>query len=175
MPYRIRVRALVACSAASLLGMPLALQAQTPEECLPNPLVPGTCLGIETMMPGILDARPSLPTASDEMTGHRDQRRQRLAPGGQPSAESKAARTDARSRPSRSTSGGNAGAGAPGRAATGRPAAPGAAVNSVLGRAAGRPTAASPTAAPSQNQNAVDTDAAKRAKERARRRSRTPG
>lgn len=175
MPYWIGVRTLAACSSTLLLGMPVALWGQTPNECLPNPLVPGSCLGIETVVPGIRIEPHFLPTPRKAVTGNHDTDRPRVAPRqGQPSADNKPARVNAPSTPLRSTSGGGA-TGAAVNAGSGRPAASGTAVNGLLGNGASPlSTSSGLTTSPARNQSAEDSDVAKRVNERARRQARTP-
>lgn len=174
MPRRIGMRPLAACTAASLLGMPIAVWAQTPNECLPNPFVSGTCLSIDTVVPGIRIEPRSRPTPRKEVTENRDADRPRVAPRrGAPSADNRSAGSSAASTPRRSPSGGGA-IGAAVNAGSGRQAASGAAVNGLRGNGASRSLTPGTTTTPARNQGAVDSAAAKRANERARRHARTP-
>src|SRR3546814_2951368 len=61
--------------------------AQTPDDCIPNPISPGSCLNVKSMIPGLsdpsdrLDPRADRPTAIREDTSRaRLRERQPLAP-----------------------------------------------------------------------------------------------
>src|SRR3546814_15950091 len=61
--------------------------AQTPDDCSPNPISPGSCLNVKSMIPGLsdpsdrLDPRAARPTAIREDTSRaRLRERQPLAP-----------------------------------------------------------------------------------------------
>lgn len=138
--------------------------AQMPDDCIPNPISPGSCLNVKSMIPALSDPSDRLDPRADRPTGIREdtsrarlRERQPLAPAIPSSGNVKRPRTS----PADSAARGKAGAVASGVAGT-----PGAGIKSRSSSTAPAATSRRAISAPPINQAAQE-----RRKERAKARA----
>lgn len=158
--FPISARAAAVCAIGLLMGNASAASGQLSGDCIPNPIEPGSCLGIESLMSGVAGRNERSDARSYPARTREDTPRARVRDGQRPTSlnppSSIVSRSNASSRPSATQKGSAAVAGA----VAGAPA----------GRISSKPSTAAPTAVSKPTRSApMNASAQERARARAQR------